>query len=241
MRRFLPRGAPIGWLMTGLVTLVAGCGINPVADTYEGPPAVSSSTSPARPAAAPSHADVQAAVQRIIEAGRHPLLKWPDISDCVPALAAAAAGERDGLFWFVDGVGHSSLDGTLAALAQRGGTWARPGRLRCPVPCRPLARFAAHRGPAARDLAAFDTALSVAVVRFLSSVHAGRVEPRLVGFDYDVSAKRLDAMVSLQSARDEFGGLSTADRVGQAAVPHLLPPHERARQVPRPCLGGRTP
>ena len=111
MRRFLTRRAPHGWLVTGLVTLVAGCGINPVADIYEGPPAVSPSTSQARPAAAPSRADVQAAVQRIIEAGRHPLLKWPDISDCVPALASAAAAETDGLFWFVDGVGHPSSMG----------------------------------------------------------------------------------------------------------------------------------
>jgi len=210
MHPLLPRAAPLAWLLTVPVALAGGCGINPVADTYEGPPAVSPSTSQARPAAAPSPDNVQAAVRIILEAGRHPLLKWPDISDCVPALASAAAGEADGLFWFVGGVAHPALDGTLRALARvqtHGLDPADFDAVSLSARWRELQRLEA---PAAGDLAAFDTAVSVAVVRFLSSVHAGRVEPRLVGFDYDVSAKRLDALVSLRSARDDFGGLSAA-------------------------------
>ena len=210
MHPLLPRAAPLAWLLTVPVALAGGCGINPVADTYEGPPAVSPSTSQARPAAAPSPDNVQAAVRIILEAGRHPLLKWPDISDCVPALASAAAGEADGLFWFVGGVAHPALDGTLRALARvqtHGLDPADFDAVSLSARWRELQRMEA---PAAGDLAAFDTAVSVAVVRFLASVHAGRVEPRLVGFDYDVSAKRLDALVSLRSARDDFGGLSAA-------------------------------
>ena len=208
MRRFLPRKAPLAWPVTALVTLVAGCGINPVADTYEGPPAASPSASQARAAEAPSRADVRAAVQSILEAERHPLLKWPDISDCVPALASAAAGETDSLFWFVAGAGHPSLDGTLRALASADAHGLDPAdfdAVPLSVRWRELQRMEAA---AAGDLAAFDTAVSVAVVRFLSSVREGRVEPRMVGFDYDVSAKRLDGLVSLRSARDDFGGLS---------------------------------
>ena len=210
MRRHLPRAASLAWLLTVPVALAGGCGVNPVADIYEGPPAVSPATNQAHPAVAPSPAEVQAAVQRIIEAGRHPLLKWPDISDCVPALAAAAAGEPDGLVWFVAGGGHPSLDGALLALARAERHGLDPAdfdAVSLAVRWRELQRMAA---PAARDLAAFDTALSVAVVRFLSSVHEGRVEPRMVGFDYDVSAKRLDALASLRSARDEVGGMATA-------------------------------
>ena len=210
MRRHLPRAASLAWLLTVPVALAGGCGVNPVADIYEGPPAVSPATNQDHPAVAPSPAEVQAAVQRIIEAGRHPLLKWPDISDCVAALAAAAAGEPDGLVWFVAGGGHPSIDGALLALARAERHGLNPAdfdAMSLAVRWRELQRMAA---PAARDLAAFDTALSVAVVRFLSSVHEGRVEPRMVGFDYDVSAKRLDALASLQSARDEVGGMATA-------------------------------
>ena len=46
-------------------------------------------------------------------------------------------------------------------------------------------------------------------MRVLSSVHEGRVDPRLVGFDYDVSTKRLDLAAALRSTRDA-GGLSAA-------------------------------
>ena len=219
MRRFLPRGSPLCCLVTGLVTLVAGCGINPVAGTYQGPPAVSPPTSLARPAAAPSRADVQAAVQHILEAGRHPLLKWPDITDCVPALAAAAAGETDGLFWFVAGGGHPSLDLALLALARAERHGLDPADFDAVSLTARWSELRRMEAPAARDLAAFDTGVSVAAIRFLASVHEGRVDPRIVGFAYDVSAKRLDALASLRSARDEVGGMATAVEWARPAFP----------------------
>ena len=51
-------------------------------------------------------------------------------------------------------------------------------------------RLQAGKSAPAADWAAFDTAVSVAVARYLSSVHQGRVDPRVVGFDYDLTARR---------------------------------------------------
>jgi murein L,D-transpeptidase YcbB/YkuD len=201
---------PRAWLLAGVVTMAGGCGINPIADTYEGPQAAPPSSSQDIPAAALSRADVRAAAQTLLEAGRHPLLKWPDIREHLATLEAAAAGEPDGLFWFIDGVGHPSLEGALQTLARAEAHGLDPADF----DAAPLgARWRQMQGaasPQAEDLAAFDTAVSVSVLRFLTSVHEGRVDPRLVGFDYDVSAKRLDPLASLRSARDETGGLAAA-------------------------------
>ena len=210
MLRFLPRVAPPAWLLTGLAALAAGCGINPTAGTYEGPPAVSPSASRDSPAAGPSNADVRDAVQRLLEAGRHPLLKWPDITQHLPTLTAAASGEPDGLFWFADDASHPSLEGALQALARAEVHGLDPADFdAAPLGVR-WRQMQGARAPDADDLAAFDTAVSVSMLRFLSSVHEGRVDPRLVGFAYDVSAKRLDPMASLRSARDDAVGPAAA-------------------------------
>jgi len=210
MRRDWPSLAPLASLLIAAAMVTSGCGINPAAGTYGGPPPVPRSAPQSPSAAAPSAAAVQAAVQLLIEARRHPLLKWPDIARYVPDLTAAAADEPDGLFWFVDGASHPSLEGTLRALARADVHGLDPADF----DAAPLAaRWRELRGaarPSPGDLAALDTAVSVSVMRFLSSVHEGRVDPRLVGFDYDVSAKRLDPLASLRSARDEAGGMAAA-------------------------------
>jgi murein L,D-transpeptidase YcbB/YkuD len=56
-------------------------------------------------------------------------------------------------------------------------------------------------------------------MRYLSSVSLGRVDPRTVGFAYDLSARRLDPLAELRAARDGAGGVAAAvDRL-QPAFP----------------------
>ena len=59
-------------------------------------------------------------------------------------------------------------------------------------------------------------------MRLLQSAHWGRVDPRLVGFDYDVTTKRLDLAAALRAARDK-GGLPAAI----AAVEPQFPVYRR--------------
>ena len=55
------------------------------------------------------------------------------------------------------------------------------------------------------DRALFDVAVTVSAARLLQAVHWGRVDPRLVGFNYDVTSERLDLAAELRSARDGAG------------------------------------
>jgi L,D-transpeptidase YcbB len=89
----------------------------------------------------------------------------------------------------------------------------------------PLARkweaMTGGTAPSSTDRALFDVALTVSAMRLLSSVHDGRVDPRLVGFDYDVSAKRLDLAAALRSTRDA-GGLAAAVAAAEPRFPVYL-------------------
>jgi murein L,D-transpeptidase YcbB/YkuD len=162
------------------------------------------------PQAAAGPVEIRAAVASLIQGERHPLLTWPDITRYVGVLQEEAAADQDGLFWFEDGRPHRALAAAIRTLADA----ARHGMDPAEFDARTLeARWtqlqASPRAPAAA-WAAFDTGLSVSVMRYLSSVHQGRVDPRVVGFDYDQAARRLDPLATLRAARDEAGGPAAA-------------------------------
>ena len=76
-------------------------------------------------------------------------------------------------------------------------------------------------------------------MRLLQSAHWGRVDPRLVGFDYDVTSKRLD-LASAAPFRAGRGRAPRRDRRRRAAVPGLPPPREGPRRLPRARRGRRA-
>jgi murein L,D-transpeptidase YcbB/YkuD len=173
---------------------------------------------PAVNAEGPLLPEVGAAVRGILDSGRHPALAWPEVNGVLPSLEALYAAEPDGLFWFAGDQAHPALPGALDALAH-----ARDqGLVPADYDAEPLARswqaISAGAASSPGDRARFDVALTVSAMRLLSSVHEGRVDPRLVGFDYDVSAKRLDLARTLRSTRDT-GGFAAAVASAEPSFP----------------------
>lgn len=154
--------------------------------------------------------DVRAAVASLVEGERHPLLKWPDITRYVGVLKEASAADPDGLYWFESGRPHRALAGALQVIGQAHEQGMDPADFDAQTLAARWQRLQAGEAASAAERAAFDTAVSVAVLRYLSAVHQGRVDPRVVGFDYDLSARRLDPLATLRSARDDAGGLAAA-------------------------------
>jgi len=66
------------------------------------------------------------------------------------------------------------------------------------------ARFDSATPPAAADAGAFDTALTVCLLRYVSDAHLGRVPPRAVGFAIEMDTRRFDpvALVSQLAAAE---------------------------------------
>jgi murein L,D-transpeptidase YcbB/YkuD len=166
--------------------------------------------------AGPPAPEVQSAVQGVLDTGRHPWLAWPDVTGVLSGLNDLYAAEPDGLFWFAGEPAHPAMAGALDTLAHADTQGLDP----TDYDALPLRKRweAMSRATSARDRALFDVALSVSAMRLLQSAHAGRVDPRLVGFDYDVTDKRLDLAAALRSARDA-GGLPAAVAAAEPQFP----------------------
>jgi murein L,D-transpeptidase YcbB/YkuD len=194
--------------------IAAGCGRAEEARTAQ-PPAAASPQFPVERAGPPSP-EAQAAVQGVIDSARHPWLTWPEVPGALPHLQALYAAEPDGLFWFAGDAAHPALAGTLETIARCDAQGLRPAD----CDAAPLAaRWETLKsGAPATDRALFDVALTVSAIRLLQAVHWGRVDPRLVGFDYDVTAKILDLATDLRIARDG-GGLAAAVAAAEPQFP----------------------
>ena len=177
------------------------------------PPAPAAPLQP-RQGGPPPRADIQAAVSVLLDAERHPWLKWPDITRFLPALTTIAEEEPDGLFWFADGTPVPAFDGAIETLTHADSQGLDPTDFDAATLATRWKLLRAGTKATATDWAEFDSALSVASMRLLSSLHVGRVDPRVVGIGYDVTARRMDPLEALRSARDGAGGLAAAaDRV----------------------------
>ena len=109
----LALGAAIG--------LTPGCRRTEEARTAQAPAAVPQA--PVEPAGPPSP-EVQAAVQGVIDSGRHPWLTWPEVPGALPYLEALYAAEPDGLFWFAGDRPHPALGGSIWRRSPAATRWA---------------------------------------------------------------------------------------------------------------------
>jgi hypothetical protein len=103
------------------------------------------------------------------------------------------AAEPSGLFWFTGEKPHPALEPALDAIAHCDGVGLVPADYDAAMLSQKgsaMKMAGANTSPA--DRALFDIAVTVSAGRLLQAVHWGRVDPRNVGYDYDVTSERLD-------------------------------------------------
>ena len=203
--------ASVAWIVTLGVACGGGRGDAASAAVASPPPPVEPAGSPPR--------EVQTTVRGILDSGRHEMLAWPDASRLLPDLRALYAAEPDGLFWFAQGSAHPALDDALEAIAR----CDTMGLVPADYDAATLGKLwgavgSPGAGASLADRAAFDVALTISSMRLLQSARWGRVDPRLVGFDYDVTSKRIDLAAALRAARDS-GGLAAAVAAAEPQFP----------------------
>jgi L,D-transpeptidase YcbB len=201
--------SPIALVLSCLSPLVACSGA--AAPQSSAPAAPQALVEPACPPAP----EVQAAVQGVLESRRHPSLRWPDVTGTLPALKELYTAEPDRLFWFAGETPYPDLAAAIDTLGQASAEGLDPADYDAAT----LADgWRALAGASPTDRALLDVALSVGSLRYLSALHVGRVDPRTVGFDYDVSAKRLDLAQLLRDSRGK-GGLAKAREAAEPPFP----------------------
>jgi murein L,D-transpeptidase YcbB/YkuD len=146
-------------------------------------------------AAAPQrlNAEGQASLRAIILAGNLPDLRWPDFSDYDKHVQKFYESYGYSLPWVREGKPTAQAQQVIALLLQAdqkglsaedydGQRWA--DRLAKLKPAAPQ--------PSEGDAVRFDVALTVCVMRYISDLHIGKVNPKHFDFGLDVEAKKYD-------------------------------------------------
>jgi murein L,D-transpeptidase YcbB/YkuD len=164
---------------------------------------------------------VASTVQQVLEAARHPWLRWPDLTDVAPALRDLYGAEADRLFWFAGERPHPGLAGALGAVAGAAERALVPADYDSERIEAEWKRLQTPPAVGAADRALFDLAVSVAVLREIGAVHHGRVDPRTLGWGYDIGPKKLDRAALLRDARNGAGVPALLDSL-EPHYPHYV-------------------
>ena len=160
-----------------------------------------------RQAAPPAENALSQALHSDVDAGRLTALHWPDFSDYKPLVESFYAGRGWTPAWVK---GHEAttqaraLSQLFARSAEKG---LHPDDYDAALwP----ARFGALAGANDQALAAFDTAMTVAAMRYISDLHIGRVNPEHFSFGVDVAKKKYDLPGFLSQQVVQAGDVSAA-------------------------------
>lgn len=157
--------------------------------------------------------DVAAAVGTVLEEGRHPWIRWPELEDVSIALATLYGEESDRLVWFAGERPYPALDDAIAALAGADARGLDPADYDAERIATEWARLQSDPEVSATDRALFDVAVTVGMLREIEAVYIGRIDPRTIDWGYDVNPKKLDRPVVLREARDGEGLQAALDRL----------------------------
>jgi murein L,D-transpeptidase YcbB/YkuD len=167
-----------------LLLLVASISLSDPASAQvkKSPPASAKTSSTQKPQGA-------ARLSAIVASGRLEDLRWPNFSDYRSHLVSFY-GPAYKLAWLRDGQPTPQALELIHLLqdADREGLRAEDYDS-----SRWADRLASLQGPQQdADEARFDVALSVCIMRYVSDLHIGRINPNHVGFEFDVSQKKLN-------------------------------------------------
>ena len=141
--------------------------------------------------AEPLSSEGQAALQSILETGRLSDLRWPDFSDYRGDVAKFYDAYGDALPWVREVQATPQARAMIAILQNAGEKGLSPEDYDASRWSGRLARLRpATRDPKESDVVRFDVALTVSAMRYISNLHVGRVNPRSLDFEADVSQRR---------------------------------------------------
>ena len=164
----------------------------------------------------------EAQIAEIARAARHPDLRWPRFPDYQTVVLALYEPRGFAPLWLEDGRPTAAAAEATRALGgadAQGLAAADYDAARLEAARRELARGARAT---AETLARFDTGLTLGLLRLVSDLHVGRVDPQRLAFGYDVGPKRYD-LAALVAAAVRDGDIARI----VAEAPPALGQHRR--------------
>jgi murein L,D-transpeptidase YcbB/YkuD len=147
------------------------------------------------PASGAGRASVETIAARVHEA-QHPWLHWPRFPDYQTPLQVLYAAHGYAARWLDGARPTDAARAAIVALADAGAKGLDPRDYDAPMLEEQRRLLDAGVHASSHELALFDVALSVGMLRFVSDLHLGRVNPRNVGFGLDVEQHEFGALLA---------------------------------------------
>ena len=138
---------------------------------------------------APNTTDYSDNIQAVTASKTLSILRWPNYSDYQPAVATFYDDRNNEIAWTRDGKPTKQATAFMQAFNDAAAKGLNPedyDASRWPARIQKLA------GKNEDDFAQFDVAMTIAVMRYVSDLHIGRVNPTHFDFDINVDSKKYD-------------------------------------------------
>ena len=132
---------------------------------------------------------VEDQLRALVSKGFLPELRWPDYSKYRVQVQKFYEPTGYALVWIQNGRPTPQAQAMIAVLGEATGKGLDPGDYDAPLWA---ARIDKLRSASTSDVARFDLAMTVSVMRYLSDLHLGRVNPRYFHFGFDVDHNKYD-------------------------------------------------
>ncbi|GAC1417715.1 MAG: hypothetical protein NVSMB62_08680 [Acidobacteriaceae bacterium] len=146
----------------------------------------------------PNSTDYADNIQAIVSQTKFVELRWPNYSDYQPAVKTFYDDRNEEIAWVRDDKPTSQASAFLTAFQDAGAKGLNPedyDASRWAARTAKLTKIAEAKdtSTAAQDaVAQFDTAMTICVMRYISDLRIGRVNPQHFNFDIDVAQKKYD-------------------------------------------------
>jgi murein L,D-transpeptidase YcbB/YkuD len=205
------------WLRFGLLTLVL---LAAPAITQAEPPSIGNGRDTAT-----SDQDLAGDIKSVIDAAQNPYLKRPRFPSYQGELQALY-GEEYQPVWLVAGKPRKPLREVIDILLAADTRGLNPDDYDAKTLERKWRELQAGAAWSARDLALFDTAVSIALLRQLSDLHRGRINPKRVGYQLDIESKQYDLATLIKTALEKDSIPQTV-----AAVEPAFPQYQQLQEA----------
>jgi murein L,D-transpeptidase YcbB/YkuD len=207
--------------LAGIAALAFGIALSGAAckGKDEPTPGDPSKAAPLAGSDAPASPATATTVGEVLETSRHPWLRWPNLSDVKPALVDLYGREFDRLVWFEGERPLPAAEEAIGTLSKAEEHALRSFDYDADRIQAEWKRLQAGTEVEETERALFDLAVSIGVLREIQAVRIGRVDPRTLGWGYDVTPRKVDRAALLLGARDGSGVSALLDAL-EPGFPH---------------------
>jgi len=144
--------------------------------------------------------DVADALRTTVDAARLDGLRWPRFPDYQYILRGLYEPREYQPLWLDDARPNASAHDAITVLQQADAKGLDARDYDVALLDQQAQQFAARGDHSPENLARFDVALSVAVLRHISDLHIGKVNPKNLDFGYDIDPKKYDLAALVHEA-----------------------------------------